>query len=205
MKEKKLKISLGSFSLVKGIAMILIVVGHMIGYYNLAEMKVLFPFLAIGEVLSAALLPMFFIVSGFAFRPKPARVMLKKSAGELLVPYLAVTAFVTLLFPVVHYLCFRWWPGAVQEGIRYTLAYLLGIAESGKVIGGISLYECAFVWFFLAMFWAFQILDFVLKVKNELAQASLMALIFIAGYILFRLDFTWFCIPRDCWAQDIAI
>lgn len=196
MEEKKLKINLGSFSLVKGLAMIVIVVTHMLGRYDQTAMKVLYPLTAVCKALDYAIMPMFFIISGFSFRKKTAKVMLKKSAGELLVPYLLVTAFVAALLPVVHYLCFRWWPGAIQEGSRYTLAYLLGIAKSGKSVGGISMYECEVVWFLLAMFWAFQVLNLVLKLKNELAQALLITLGVIAGLILFQLDFTWFCIPQ---------
>lgn len=193
---KKFRVNLGTFDLVKGFAMMFVVIGHMMNYYDVSKMPVLTPVLMLLAFAASGLMPLFFVISGFGFKEKPVGVMLKKTANELLKPYLLVMFFVALLFPVIHFLTYRWWPGAVNEAIRYVLAYLVGVAGPGKVLFGYSLYECTVVWFLLAMFVAMNILNLILKIQNECAQAILVAVSIFAGWGLYSLDFTYYCIPQ---------
>ena len=119
--KKEIKLNLATFDLVKGIALIGIVLGHMFSHYDTARAPGLVVFSLPLFLLRTAINPMFLIASGFGFRPKPMGKMLKKTASELLKPYGYVTLAVAILFPLVHFLFYRWWPGAVQEGMRYLL------------------------------------------------------------------------------------
>lgn len=193
---KRFKVNLGTFDLVKGLAMMFVVIGHMTSYYNLAKMPALIPAFRLIILTASGLMPLFFMISGYGFKEKPAGVMLKKTSRELLKPYLLVMLFIALLFPAIHFLSYRWWPGALGETVRYILAYLFGIAKPGKVLFGYSLYECTVVWFLLAMFWAMNILNLILRIKNTYIQAVLVAVCILAGRGLFIRDFTYYCLPQ---------
>lgn len=200
----KFRINLGTFDLVKGIAVIFMVMGHVISYYDVAQMKVLAP-VFLGMLFAAnGLMPLFFLISGFGFQAKPASTMLKKTAGDLLKPYVWVMAFVAVLFPIIHYLNYGWWPGALTETVRYLIAFLLGIAKSGKVLLGYSLYECTVVWFFLAMFIALNILNLIAHIQREKMQIALTVVSVFAGWALYKADFVYFCLPQGLTAAGFC-
>lgn len=198
--KKEIKLNLATFDLVKGIALIGIVLGHMFSHYDTARAPGLVVFSLPLFLLRTAINPMFLIASGFGFRPKPMGKMLKKTASELLKPYGYVTLAVAILFPLVHFLFYRWWPGAVQEGMRYLLAFLLGIPKTGKTVLGIPLYECSIMWFFLSLFWGLNLLNGILKLKREWTRLAAVAACAVLGYGLMLLDFNFFCIPQGLMA-----
>lgn len=193
---KKFRVNLGTFDLVKGIAMMVVVMGHVIGYYDISKMPVMTPVFMLMAFAASGLMPLFFMISGFGFKEKPVGVMLKKTANELLKPYLLVMLFVALLFPLIHFLTYGWWPGALNEGIRYVLAFLLGLPKYGKVVLGFSLYECSVVWFFLAMFLAVNILNLILKIRNECLRIALVVGCVTAAWGLYVLDVNYYCLPQ---------
>lgn len=193
---KKFRVNLGTFDLVKGIAILFVVIGHPLSHYDVAKLSVMAPVLLLMAFTGSALMPLFFIICGYGFKEKPAGTMLKKTARELLVPYLAVMVLVALLFPLCHFLTYRWWPGALNEDIRYVLAFLLGLPKYGKVVLGYSLYECSVVWFFLAMFLAVNILNLILKIRNECLRIALVVGCVTAAWGLYVLDVNYYCLPQ---------
>lgn len=193
---KKFRVNLGTFDLIKGTAMIFVVIAHVIYYFDVSKMSIIAPLFMLLTFLGNGVMPLFFMITGYGFKKKSVGVMLKDTAKDLVKPYILVMVFVTILFPIAHYLTFRWWPGAVQETVRYLLAFLIGVAKPGKNLFGYSLYDCAVVWFLLAMFVALNILNLILKIRREYIQAALVAVCIFAGWGLFSLDFTYYCIPQ---------
>lgn len=193
---KKFRVNLGTFDLVKGIAMIFVVIGHVTYYFDVSKMSIIAPIFMLLTFVSNGLIPLFFIISGYGFKKKSVGAMLKDTARDMIKPYIVVMVLVTLFFPIAHYLTFRWWPGAMQETIRYLLAFLTGVARPGKIMFGYSLYDCAVVWFFLAMFVAMNILNLILKIQREYVQAALVAVCILTGWGLFSIGFTYYCIPQ---------
>lgn len=195
-KTKTLRINLGTFDLIKGFCLIALILGHSAPRYDMDQLKFLLPIVAVLTPFKAGTNPMFFLISGFTFREKPVKKMLEKSSSSLLKPYLYVLLFIAVLFPLNHYLCYRWWPGAWEETVRTVLAFLLGVPESGEMVFGYSLYENSVVWFLLALFIAQNLLNLVLKVKNEYLQFAGATCCFLVGYALRCLDFSYFCLPQ---------
>lgn len=193
---KTLRINLGTFDLIKGLGLIALVFGHSLPRYDVEQLKFLLPVVAALELFKAGTNPMFFLVSGFSFREKTVKKMLEKSSSSLLKPYLYVVLFIAVLFPLNHYLCYRWWPGAWEETVRTVLAFLFGVPASGKMVFGYSLYENSVVWFLLALFIAQNLLNLVLKVKNKYLQFVVVACCLILGYVLMRLNVIYFCLPQ---------
>ena len=197
---KKKKINLSSFDLVKGLGIIAVVLMHMLPQYDLQRVAPLGWLYKGLNMLSAGVMPMFYIASGYSFKEKPAGKMAKKAFSELIKPYLCVMVAVGIFFPLCHYLTFRWLPGALHESTRFVLAFALGVATSGKEFLGYTLYECSVVWFLLSMFVAFNLLNQILRVKNVRLQLLLIALCTALGFILHHFGFIYYCIPQGLMA-----
>lgn len=201
MKEKgRTVITIGTFDLIKGIGMISIVIGHMLSDYNVERMPVLMVLQFLLQIAGYGLMPMFYIVSGFGSKEKATGSVLKKSAKELLLPYAWVTAVIAVLFPVCHYLTFRWWPGAFSETARYVLAFLFGVPCPGKTLFGISLYECSVVWFLLSLFIAMNVMNAILKLRKEWQRTAVVFLCVLAGYGCSLSGIWYYCIPQGLMA-----
>ena len=178
--------------------MICVIFSHMIPYYNFDNSPMLIPILVFKGFARATINYTFFYISGYGFRPKSVKVMLQKTFSELIKPYILVAILTVLLLPIVHYIYFGWWPGAIGEGIKYFYSFLLGISESRypKVLFGYELYNCAVVWFLLALFVAHNMLNLILKVKGEMKQHILVGMCVLVGYLFDLIDITYFCLAK---------
>lgn len=203
LSRKKYKVNLGTFDLMKGIGMIGIVAGHAQALYPIDQLGPLIPFFYLIGFINFGVNSMFYCVSGFGFKEKPVKAFLKKTFSELLVPYLIVTLCVTILFPFFHFLTYRNLAGALHEAVRYALAYLLGIHGTDITLFGYSLAHCYVVWFLVSLFVALNVLNLIVKVKNQSFQILLVALCAILGLYLQTLSFAYFCIPQGL--QSVAI
>lgn len=193
---KRTRIHLGTFDLVKGLAILLLIYGHTQNHYQVQSNSILMPLFLLLRPLRAGLNPLFFLISGFAFKEKPVKKVLKKTFSELIKPYLWVTGIVAVLFPTVHYLSFHWLPGALEEGVRVVLPFLFGIPKGGKLLFGYTVYECSVVWFLLAMFWGLNLTNLLTKLKSLWAQIGCAAAAIAAGFVLLHFDFDYFCLPQ---------
>lgn len=197
------KISIGSFDLVKGVAMILIVIKHMTSHYDLSFLlsdniyfKTLgFLFLAIEVGIN----PVFFIIKGYSFKEKPVKKIVKKSFSECIIPYFYTMVAVAVLFPIVNSLQYGFRLGAFKEASRWVLAFLFGLHDpyaEQKVIFGIEVRACWVAWYLLTMFLSTNLLNLIIKVKNKAGQIALTMLSIMTGYLLSLINFTYFCLPQ---------
>ena len=78
--NNKLKITLGTFDLIKGIAMIAIIMSHALAKYKMRNNVLMsFPVNILAGILSNGTMPLFFILAGYSFKSRPGKKMLKKS------------------------------------------------------------------------------------------------------------------------------
>lgn len=199
-KNKKYRITLGTFDLIKGLGMIIVIVGHMVSYYNINKLWPVYPVFAVAFLISSSIMPMFFMITGHGMKARPCLEVLKKSISELLIPYFRVAGYIIVLFPLCHYACFRYLPGAMSEMLRYAVAFLLGIPKPGKMIFGMSSYWCSAVWFFLALFIAINVLNLILKIKNDNLRTVIVWLCLLGSFVCFYFDFNYFCLPQGLMA-----
>ena len=194
-KKSKIRFGLGSFDLVKGFAVICIILGHMSYFYDLEKMKYLMPLFLFLKPMGL-LFPMFFIVSGFGFKAKSAKSVLWFTFQRLISPYLWVMFIFCILYPVTFYISYRSWQAALEYARSYLIAFLLGIPKSGKVILGYPVMHCSAIWFFLAAFVATNIFNLILKLKKKSSQGLTVLVCVILGYFLVIRDFNYFCIAQ---------
>lgn len=196
LETKNLRINLTTFDLVKGSAMLFIILGHKLSYYNLNKVELLGPILPIVFFLQYGINPMFFMIAGLGFKRQPTGKFLKKTFSDLMKPYFYVMIAYAVCFPIIHHALYGWWPGAITETIRFLLAFVLGLPKPGKIFLGYELYECTIVWFFLSLFIAQNILNQISRIKKEITQTLIVFVCFLTGYLLSRMEFNYYCIPQ---------
>lgn len=196
MQYNRIKIGLGSFDFIKGIAMIVIIVGHMTFHFDLSKMPLLSPLFVCLGLLQSPFIPLFLIISGYGFKQKVIGKMLDKTFRELIIPYICVMIAYVVLYPLPGYIRNQDITRAVNECISYLLAFLLGLPERGKIVLGYTLKECTVVWFLLTLFWAFNLMNGILKIKSNAAQIALVIMSTAIGYVLIVREITYYCIPQ---------
>lgn len=121
------------FDVMKGIAILAMVIGHS------TIPKLLERFIFVWHM------PLFFLVSGYFYKPKPIEEYVRKNARQLLLPYF-FTSVVLILLTAVKYL-------ATGKGDTLNIV-IAAIVGNGTVNNPtFSEYSIGAIWFLLAMFW----------------------------------------------------
>lgn len=190
----KLRVNLGTFNLAKGIGMLCFIFAHMTSRYSLENVPELLPLYLLLQVFSAGLLPMFFIITGYGFKDKPAKAMLKKSFSEMVIPFLWGAAGCIVLFPLLWYFFTDF--GTLVYCTKLTiLAFAFGLPKE-KELFGYTTFTVQALWFLLAMFIAMNLLSFIVKRKKTSTQVLLSALCAALGFLLVHFGITYYCLPQ---------
>lgn len=117
----------------KGIAMILVIVGHTVP--NPSPLR---------HAIFSFHMPVFFILAGYTFRPKPWRELLSGSVSRLLVPYVVLA----LAWQV---------PTFLMSGVSLTSGTLVAglktlVFASGVDVPGLGVTAVGMAWFLAALF-----------------------------------------------------
>lgn len=191
----KLKVNLTTFDLIKGLAILQVFVVHMIWRYDMEQSFFLKLFL-IPLSLFSAIMPLFFMISGYGFKPKDASKILSKTFSELIIPYFWVMAANVVLYPIANILFGMPWRQALSETFRYFLTFLLGNPDNARHVMGIPLFDISASWFLLASFVSLNLLNLILKIKKTGLQILLILLSIGFGYFLQTYRFSFFCIAQ---------
>lgn len=193
----------GMFDLIKGYAMIVIILEHT--HYAVpletlvgdnpslpARLFFLFEFLL---SFGYALMPLFFMLSGYGFSPTSMTKCLKKQTRTLLKPYF-ITAFFVVITCFVSQCIYSaniW--SSLNIASRYGLSYLLGTPKAITVFG-INLISLGSVWFLLALFFSWIFLNAIMCYVPERYQPLVILLFIITGYVTGNFDSIFFCLPQ---------
>lgn len=195
-KSSRNTINLASFNLTKAVSIILIIVFHTFGRYDHTQSTVLTLFSYLYVCFGTGILTVFFLITGLGLKKSAPGKLLKKTASNLLMPYLYVTAAYAFLYPVIHYLVSGSAQAAIMNTARYVAAFLLGYARYGNVVFGHMIYWCTATWYLLATFWAINILNLILHIKNKFTQLATVLLCAMVGNYLFSIEFFYFSIAQ---------
>ncbi|MBQ0026338.1 MAG: acyltransferase [Lachnospiraceae bacterium] len=195
-----IKLSIGSFDFIKGLLMICIVFGHSSSMYlpDQADMNPALVYII--KFIASATNPLLFICSGMLYKDKDPKKLLKATFHDLIIPYLWVGLGVTICFPIVSYILFHSLENALSETFKYIVTFLLGYQASGETIFGISVYECAVVHFLLALFIANNLLNLILKIKNDIIAGAICLASAFASVFLYAAGLRVYCIPEGLMA-----
>lgn len=189
--------SIGMFDIFKGMGMVLVVFGHTFtGSFSAVPDN---PVWKVIELLlspvGASLLPAFFIISGYGFRKRPVGKCIKQQMSLLLKPYLWVAAATAFFHLLVHYLAFRYWPASVRETLKVAGGFLLALPRSTEFFG-FSLFGCGAVWYIVALFLGWILLDILMKTVDDRYIGMAVVLTVLTGWIAGRGRVLPFCISQ---------
>lgn len=167
------KIRIQYFDCVKGIAILSIVLGHMVGFNgHMLEDGYLIDFLFTYHV------PVFLTISGYFLKVKKGTE--RKYCLRLLKPYIFATIAITILF------IFRKLGKFLLTGERFDLAEIIvywlvaGLFGAGGRTNflGFDFPRIGAIWFLLALLWSVLILCFIVKTSSRFSNEK-MKLLFI--------------------------
>jgi len=175
--EGKMKKRILYFDIAKGIAILTVIIGHLGGLPDI-----------VGRFIFSFHMPLFFLVSGYFMKPMNVQEIFRKRGKELLIPYAITSLAVIVLASCKDMIqrksvseilttCTQWlWAAFYGSGNNYTDPIYI------KQIGAI--------WFLLAMFFAFLIVNWALKYKNPPVLVLLMVFVGYYSSQIFWLPFS---------------
>ncbi len=196
MKKKTRFQTLGMFDLAKGIAFSYVVIGH-----TITHMEVMSPY-TLGQtnqtsmlsVLGQGLLVVFFLASGYGFRVVSQKKCVQTQAKLMLRPYFYTALAVSVYKILTSLLLGR---SLIERGWGTLLAYVFGITSSPWTLGPVETDSIGATWFFPALFWAWIILNGILRRKNQTAEIVLTLTCVVAGFLMLLPGISWpFCLQQ---------
>lgn len=191
------RIGIGSFSFIKGIAILVIVFGHIAREFDVNQLTWFRPLFVVLEFFKTPFIPVFFIISGYGFKMNSFPKILKRTIKTLIIPYIFVMLASCCMYPLITYIQTGNISLAIRSGIIWLFSFLLGLPKPGKVLFYHTFASCSSAWFLLALFWGQNILNWILKRKSSLRKQSIYVVgCGLLGYVLCVCDLTYFCIPQ---------
>lgn len=173
-------INIGMFNLVKGIAVIGILLEHT-AYENFS-----FGLPPVSKYIiysiHNALIPMFLIVSGYGFRRVRIQKGLKYQVDSLLIPFWFCGA-ATVLVSAIAWTCYeKELLLALKMASRYAGGVLMGLSYDMKLKNGVVFYGVGTVWYFLMLFLCWLLLELLVKKVKENWLPACIAILMLAGW-----------------------
>jgi len=122
-----------NIDIAKGIAILLMIIGHCDSIWNTKLFYMIFSFH----------MPLFFIFSGYFYKPKRTKELIKNGFNKLLKPYI-ITALIAFLFLLIF---------DYQEAINYAIGIFIGCMGSWNPEIKTNELQAGPIWFLLALFW----------------------------------------------------
>ncbi len=157
---------MGYVDLLRAYGIVLMIMGH-IGFGGVFD-----------KYIHAFHMPLFFVISGFFYKPCSLPVIMKKRFRTLLVPYIVFGIFYTALWFLKI--------GRVDRRLLYIFLWE-NTADGGPAIAGA-------LWFLTALFFCEVLYHLIQKIDRELIRTMLIVLVSAAGmawagYLQFRLPY----------------
>lgn len=166
---------IGWIDITKGIAIILVILGHSI--IGLKANDFIFSFH----------MPIFFIVSGILFKEKDVLFVIKHNAQRLLIPY-AVTSGILIIARAISAYIQNWTMPQIKNLMINTFIGALfgyGVDEGRKWF--FEIWRIGAIWFILAFFWSNIIIQIIYKYTDtwkEWQRGQLIIAVSAIGYII---------------------
>ena len=159
-----IKNTLGMFDLLKGVMMILMIMAHTYGLFDVlygyesyeafiaAQNPVVLFLLLLLMAFGEASMPVLFVISGYGFRKTTFKKSVEKQFKMLVIPYLVTMCVTVVLHFIIYYMLYT--PGGREttiQTLKLFASFLFGFSTETHYFG-ISLGVCGPVWFLLALF-----------------------------------------------------
>lgn len=195
MVNKKIANRLGMFDLMKGLGMVLIVVGHTFNLGYIANSSFAPVFFVLAAMIGGAMMPAFMMASGYGLRKMNTLKCIRQQAKMMLVPY----GYTLLGTTALHLLTRYWLTRSVRATLRMTWQVVGGFLmalPAPKEIHGLLYYNCGPMWYMIAIYLGWIILNFLMEKVSEKHLPLSVLLTVTLGWGLGLLQFTYFCLPQ---------
>lgn len=181
--KQRNKMTLGSLNMVMGFSVLMIVFGHcLVAFPDQKQVMGLRYFI---KLFVDGLLPLFFILAGYRFKKKPVLATAKKSARELLIPYLLITAAVMVIYPIsTKIICNADWDSVLSSWKNHAVAFGFAMPAPNQTVLGMKSATCGPAWFFPALFWGTTFTNLALQLKKSWQQSLVVVALVALGYVL---------------------
>lgn len=182
---------LGMFDLIKGYAIISIVLNHTYPIFfnaisNQSIKDIVYYIYNNILLIYTCCIPLLFMISGFGFRKMEVKTCLKKQFKTLLLPYIIASVAEIFLFTFVQILMKRGFTKViVDELLQHVVGLVFGL-DNGSNLKPFGLnYLCTGpIWFLLALYVGWNIFNIILNYINSKYIPFAVLLVFVSGYIL---------------------
>lgn len=187
---KRKQYSLGYFNMARGMGTLMVIAGHSMalflnGMNSGPELPV---FAGAGRVLGGGIMAMFFLISGFYFKPRPVGRCIRMQARLLKLYYTTGAAIVISL--VVR--CLLQGRSCGEMIPRLLRTYLFGFNASGTtVILGWEVGTVSLFWFILALFLGWILYNLICRIKSIAWRRLCVLLCVICGWALTEISHVW--------------
>lgn len=173
----------------RGIAIIFVIIGHSLGNYFSSYFA---------NLIYVFHMPIFFILSGYLYKPKNKKRFLKSSLFNLIIPYIGTVILAFLLF-TIYKLCNNpiIAPSRVSSYKQLSISALYGIGASTDLpFIGKSIIPIGAIWFLLAFFIGTQLFNIIMSFsfkKDDLVikEAIVACCAFLGMYIQTYIYLPW--------------
>lgn len=166
------------FDIMKGIGIILVIVGHSSIPHTL------------GTFISSFHIPLFFFIAGYFSKETTTKELLKKSTPRLISPYIFTSILICFGAFCIDLSNYTFSDGFFTQ--RQIIAHLAGY-NSGPTFGNFN-EIVQVIWFLLALFWAKIVLNIICNhTKKDYQRIIILSSISLTGMIIHNFMFTpWF-------------
>lgn len=195
MLNKKIANRLGMFDLMKGLGMVVIVVGHTFNSGNGANSIIAAILLVVFAIIGGTIMPSFMMASGYGLRKMSTQKCIRQQTKMMLVPY----GYTLLGMTVLHLLTRYWLSRSVRTTLLQTWQVVGGFLmalPAPKEIHGLLYYNCGPMWYMIAIYLGWIILNFLMEKVPEKHLPFAVLLTVTLGWGLGLLKLTYFCLPQ---------
>lgn len=158
-------VNIGMFNLVKGIAVIIILLEHT-AYENFSfELSPLLQYIVYST--HNALIPMFLIVSGYGFRKAKIHKGIKYQFDSLMIPFF-ISGIATV---ILSFFTWTFYKEALISGIKTAVKYaggiFFGLSFDFMFYDRLIFYGVGTVWYLLMLFWCWLLMSVLVKYVQE--------------------------------------
>ncbi|SDB68445.1 acyltransferase [Butyrivibrio sp. INlla16] len=197
-KMNTIKNSLGMFDLIKGVIMILMILGHTQGllfFLGEADTNSLLtstsPFLLflllLLSIIRETAMPILLIICGYGFRKTTNIKCVKKQFTMLLIPYAITMLITTVMHLICYYVLYRNARSAVKATLSVFSGGLLGFSHECYILG-LKFSACGPIWFLLALAIAYIIFNFGANLFEKEKLFCFSIFICLLGWLISYID-----------------
>ncbi len=143
----------------KGIGIFLMIIGHVVS--------------PIRDVIFSFHMPLFFFISGYLYKDRTAKDIIKRNAKKVLLPYVVTCLFIWLLL--------------IIKGQNWLWGISIILANGTDTVWGIDGMMVGPLWFLVCYVVAVLGFHYVLKIKNKFFQLFIILSMWVVAYIIKRL------------------